>query len=443
MHVFERQSLNSSKTIDKYLATYAEPDIQALNESLTIALDANANQHAFSAVLVIPIFDEPIENIRHFLSFQLHQSTVFIWVFNCPAHASADEQQRTQDVMKYFIEDLKATCVVPDSNFYCAQVSKNKRVLILDYCSQGKNLPSKQGVGLARKLGMDLALMLVQRQYQQHGKWVSFIHSSDADVTLPANYFNSPVLSKNCSAIVYPFQHIAYEGYEQAIALYDISLRYYVDQLKRAGSPYAFHTIGSLIAVAPLAYAQVRGMPKRSGAEDFYLLNKLAKVGEVVSLAEPTLRILARPSHRVPFGTGPALNKISEMAEPLSEYTYYQPKIFDALKCLLDFVSESEQTIASVDMFYSQLHARIPNYLAEQIIQTLRMLKFDKQFIHLSGKSDSGQFAQAFHTWFDAFITLRFIHIMRDNFYPNISLIALKNKEVTLESYPEFSALGI
>ena len=48
--------------------------------------------------------------------------------------------------------------------------------------------------------------------------------------------------------------------------------------MKYARSPYAFHTIGSTMAVSANHYAKVRGFPKREAGEDFYLLNKLAKV---------------------------------------------------------------------------------------------------------------------------------------------------------------------
>ncbi len=69
-----------------------------------------------------------------------------------------------------------------------------------------------------------------------------------------------------------------------ATQLYELSLRYYVAGMKFARSPYAFHTIGSSMAVSPVHYARVRGFPKREAGEDFYLLNKLAKLGSVLEL---------------------------------------------------------------------------------------------------------------------------------------------------------------
>ncbi|WP_231877294.1 hypothetical protein, partial [Oleiphilus sp. HI0043] len=55
------------------------------------------------------------------------------------------------------------------------------------------------------------------------------------------------------------------------------------------------------------------------------------------------------------------------------------------------------------------------------VIQALCNLKIEKQFKHLSQKRDSISFQRAFHIWFDAFVTLRFIHEVRDSHYPNVS----------------------
>ena len=64
----------------------------------------------------------------------------------------------------------------------------------------------------------------------------------------------------------------------KAIICYEIFLRYYVLGLKFAKSDYAFHTIGSTMLCTPDAYVKVEGMNKRKAAEDFYFLEKLAKI---------------------------------------------------------------------------------------------------------------------------------------------------------------------
>jgi hypothetical protein len=430
------------KTIKKYLSIYAEPEI------LTLRIPQS---YHFESLLVLPIFDESIKDLTRFLHLNSAKKVVMVWVFNCPDDAQAAEQFRTKTSMNHFINvcNMEVLGQNSESNncVYFAQINERLGLYILDRCSIGRTIPVKQGVGLARKLGMDFGLKLIAQQSENGGEHVAWLHSSDADVELPQDYFNVLTPDGATTAIIYSFEHHAQQGYEQSMALYDFSLRYYVNQLKWAGSPYAFHTIGSLIAVTPLAYAQVRGMPKRSGAEDFYLLNKLAKVGRVLSLESPTIKISGRPSHRVPFGTGPALVKLQDMDDPIETYTFYHPEIFSALKQLLAIVSETEQSIASAALLFAQLQDKMPKDRAENVISALRVLKLEKQFEHLSQKKNKAQFVQGFHTWFDAFVTLRFIHVMRDQGYFSVNLAALthylNSHGVNFEHYPRITNLGI
>lgn len=408
--------------ISKYLSHYAEPDFQAPVQ----CLPSN-----FDSVLVIPVYDEPLEQLLKVIEQFSDQAILLIYVFNAPNVANLDRslfvenkeaQSRTLNVLERL---LALTAAERKQNCYYARSGKGLSLMILDYCQEGRLLPAKQGVGLARKLGMDLGLNLSYQQYRKTGYAVDWLHSSDADVSFPDNYFKLSVESKDTSALVYPFQHIAEAGFEEAMSLYDRSLRYYVEQLEKAGSPYAFHTIGSLIAVSPSAYASVRGFPKRSAGEDFYLLNKLAKVGRVKTLSEPTIKVAGRPSHRVPFGTGPALLKIRSLENSGSDYTFYNPRCFKALQGLLDIISNSGQTFASAELLFHQIKDKMGKEEGEAVVQALTALKLNKQMKHLAQKKDVESFVKAFHTWFDAFVTLRFIHELRDRTFPNVSLTAL------------------
>ena len=116
---------------------------------------------------------------------------------------------------------------------------------------------------------------------------------------LPRDYFDraSKVPRNHASALVYPFIHRGEEdvALARAIQLYEISLRYYVLGLASAGSPYAHHTVGSTLAVDAISYAKVRGVPKRTAAEDFYLLGKLAKIGKVAALNGTPISVSSTP----------------------------------------------------------------------------------------------------------------------------------------------------
>ena len=65
----------------------------------------------------------------------------------------------------------------------------------------------------------------------------------------------------------------------EAIAAYELHLRYYVQALRYAAFPYAHHTIGSSMAVRADAYAKQGGMNKRQAGEDFYFLHKIIPLG--------------------------------------------------------------------------------------------------------------------------------------------------------------------
>jgi len=101
---------------------------------------------------------------------------------------------------------------------------------------------------------------------------------------------------------------VNYEG-QAAICCYEIFLRYWVLGLKYAKSPWAFHSIGSTIVTSTDSYLKVRGMNKREAGEDFYFLNKLAKIGSIDYIRDTCVFPSARSSSRVPFGTGKRIER--------------------------------------------------------------------------------------------------------------------------------------
>jgi hypothetical protein len=303
-------------------------------------------------------------------------------------------------------------------------------VLLVDRFSEGLRFTGKGGVGAARKTGADIAAFLYHRQ-RVVSPW---IHCSDADVVLPARYFSAasaggPENTKTVAALIYPFRHVAGadgidDGVAQMSRLYEYSLRYYVAGLNFARSPYAFHTIGSTMAVHAEHYAKVRGFPRREAGEDFYLLNKLAKTGSIQGLDEETqcgpIAITARLSDRVPFGTGAAVGRMVGLENPFREFRLYHPAVFDLLKGWL----------GSLPLFWQKQSADLAG--------VLQPLGLEKLIVHLNNagvagalehslrqSSSSARFTRHMHTWFDAFRTLKLVHYLRDHHYPSISFEAL------------------
>ena len=282
-------------------------------------------------------------------------------------------------------------------------------------------IPAAQGVGLARKTGCDIALKWMS-EGAISGEW---IHSTDADALLPQDYFQQLDSSnQHAVAAVYPFRHIpgADQKCNEATALYELRLHHYVLGLEHADSPYAYHTLGSCLAVKAGAYAQVRGFPKRAGGEDFYLLNKLAKLGPVEKLTGRCIELQSRKSRRVPFGTGPAVEKIAGSEQPAELALFYHPLCFAALRALLTVVPDLQHTDTE-DLCGLLGQRGLEQSLARACSDVIEAMGLDAALTHCrrQGKSPE-QFLRQFHQWFDGFRSLKFIHGVRDSGWPLQSL---------------------
>jgi hypothetical protein len=295
--------------------------------------------------------------------------------------------------------------------------SEHLDLLVIDRASPGRRLPARQGVGLARKIGCDVVTAL-QASGQVASPW---IWTTDGDVEVPCDYFTT-VPESDAVAVNLPFVHVPVDsepGAAVAIRLYDLSLRYYVAGLQYAGSPYAFHTIGSTMVVRGEAYARVRGFPRREAAEDFHLLCKLAKLGPVVSGEGQPLRVQGRASDRVPFGTGAAVSKLVAEADADATFLMYDPRCFEELRtwlrALQDFPAHRR-----ADDFWTQVDADtgLDPELCRRIGAELKVAAALQQ---AAGASPSaGVVRRHLRTWFDALKTLRFIHALERDQWPKV-----------------------
>lgn len=284
-------------------------------------------------------------------------------------------------------------------------------VLLVKRFNKGLRIPRKQGVGLARKIAADIAACLIVKG-QAH---TAAFFCSDADVIFPNDYFSAH-LPAQASAGVFHFEHknAGDHAVDLATHIYQRSLQHYVEGLQRAGSPYAFHTIGSCLLINSLAYLQVRGFPKRAGGEDFYLLNKLNKQAPVVELPQ-SIAIRSRQSLRVPFGTGPAISRL--MQAPEQQAIFYHPQCFDVLHQWLRFLNELAEygSMERIDHETAMVQA-----LAGHFDLTSTVAKLFHQHKTATARRKN------LHDWFDAFKTLKLIHQLRDQAYPSLSLQQLQ-----------------
>jgi len=383
------------KAITQYLQRYAEREIQSLRQWPV--------DQSFLRSLIIPVYDESHEFIDRLKNSALSQQLLLILVVNRPDNTNGCT---ANDELLRYLEDCFEMRWQHDSLKLLG--SGNFGILLVD--RHNDPIAHKQGVGLARKIGCDLAANLIFEK-RLSSKW---IHSTDADARLPADYFQTDTLTDLHAGAIYQFQHIR-DGSEIAWAteLYEQTLHHYVDGLARAKSPYAFHTIGSILAINYQQYCQARGFPKRSGGEDFYLLNKLRKLGAIASLPA---RIMLEPreSHRVPFGTGPATAKILQAMNEQKNINTYNPEVFDQLAITLKKITTTIEDQGELSSVQLELPA------ASQ--QALAALDIEKCFSHLSTRSNKDWQLRHFHDWFDAFRTLKFIRFLQTAHFPNVPL---------------------
>lgn len=394
--------------LTKYLTHYCEPEVTALT----------GLQHRFNQGLVIPVYRESVDMRERFIQWAIRAGNVLlVLVINRP------DTDTDVDWAAPFLEPgLPLDWQSTNNTLRCYGLENRSGLLVVDRCKNGPPIPKKQGVGLARKIGADILCQLIANQ-QIRSPWIA---NTDADAILPEDYFSTVPSNEtfstdkddNIAALIYPYRHISQDNGDDILAtrLYEFSLHYYVAGLQWAGSPYAYQTLGSTIAVHYQHYARVRGFPKRSAAEDFYLLNKLAKTGKVVSLKGPVIKLLARESERVPFGTGPAVKALTERDNPF-DLPLYHPQTFTYLKAFLSWA----KALCQEDHFDGDLALAIPSpILSSDLDDSLLLAVSEKMGLAsaLAHCFEQGQSAekrlQHFHTWFDAFRTLKFIHTIRD-----------------------------
>jgi hypothetical protein len=277
------------------------------------------------------------------------------------------------------------------------------RLAWVDAATPGKEMPAKAGgVGLARKIGLDLALSCFA-----FGKESPLLVCLDADTLVEPNYL--PVIAghfrfSSGGGAVIPFRHrpAATQAGQEAIERYELFLRSYVLGLSLAGSPYAFHTVGSAMACTAGAYFRMGGMNRRPAAEDFYFLQQLQRTAGVEQLRGTTVHPSARPSHRVPFGTGRSMSRT--LLGESSAIMFYHP---DSYRILGEWLQVVTRNLCVVTPLLMSKAAAVSTHLEEY----LEISGFPCAWERLRNNSRGPELLlSAFHGWFDALRTMKLIH---------------------------------
>ena len=297
--------------------------------------------------------------------------------------------------------------------------SKDKfNIGYIDASSPGLELPEKHaGVGMARKIGMDLAL----EHFDYSNPSPNLLICLDADCTVNRIYLKSIISqfdknSLHSATAIFEHPMTDDKNVNEAIVNYEIFLRYYVLGLIYAKSKFAHLSVGSTIVCDVESYVKVGGMNKRKGGEDFYLLNELAKITEIAKISGAIVYPSSRISERVPFGTGPRIKRFISGSH--DEYELYSPKTFELLKSWLEIYYQylkDDNSISETIEKMKKINPGISQFLISQ--------KFEKDWNNILKNSRSkSQIDKQKLIWMDGFRTLKMIHYLRDKGYKNISM---------------------
>lgn len=364
------------------------------------AISDNADE-GLGCVVVIPCFDEP----------DLTGALESLWLCDRPSRPVEiivvvnDSEEAAPSARRQNL----ATLADLDS-WSQERVTKGFRVHPMRSLGQtGK----RAGVGFSRKLGMDEAI----RRLNLAGTLDSgVIVCFDADCRCDRNYlreiekhFADLPATPGCSIrFEHPLDQDSPEIVE-AVAAYELHLRYYINALRHAGFPGAFQTVGSSMAVRPWAYQKVGGMNCRQAGEDFYFLHRVIELGGFTELSSTRVIPSPRPSHRVPFGTGRAVS--GQLESSGEDFASYPIRAFTDLR-------ELHRQAPGLRTMESEERHRSLAALASPLSDYLRRNSFPSELEKMIGETNSEEtFRKRFHGWLNAFRILKFIHHARDTAY--------------------------
>ena len=364
--------------------------------------DGKVLSRKYSSIAVMPLFAEfqylptTLDSIENALKNAENESVMILLVVNNPPASICDPAK--------FADNQRTLEWLRNGEFPRAL---HTSIAWIDASSKGRELKKDGGVGAARKTGMDAALLFCDWSRDP------LLLCLDGDTLVEENYFTSvrQYYLKNPAtfAAVVDFKHRkgSTPEEEDAIRLYETYMVDYVEKLRYAHSPYAYHAIGSTITCRAEAYFKAGGMRPKKAGEDFYFLQALRKLSPESPIGEIKTTVLhpsARSSDRVPFGTGARIIELLSDSDTQFPGRYlYNPNIFADLAIMIDNVSNGVLE-RSIDIFYENLPDSVAAFLDSCEFRRIwpKILK--------NTPKDSGKIRWSFHTWFDAFRTLKFIH---------------------------------
>ncbi|NOZ46318.1 MAG: glycosyltransferase family 2 protein [Chlorobi bacterium] len=359
-------------------------------------------ENSLEIIVVIPAFNEPdlLKSLQALWNCKKTSCAVEVLiVFNFPENID-NEVVRAIEKQKKQAENW---------------IKYHQRKAFRFFIIYKPDLPKKTaGVGLARKIGMDEAVIRFNSLNKPAGVIVNFDADSVCDINYLIEVENHFIKQPKTNGISIYFEHPV-DGEEfpanmyEAIKLYELHLRYYKQALQFTGFPYYFHTVGSAFAVKADVYCKQGGMNRQKAGEDFYFLQKIIPLGNFYELNSTRVIPSLRVSDRVPFGTGAAMTHLAKQVIPKFE-TYN----FKSFKDLKSFINK-------IDSFYNLKEEEIlmiVNKLPESIKDFLKNNNFIKEVQRAKDNSSTLiSFRKQFFQWFSAFRIIKFLNISHDSYY--------------------------
>ena len=273
---------------------------------------------------------------------------------------------------------------------------------IIDATSQGYELPSKYaGVGLARKIGIDLTIPLLKNEH-------SLIFSTDADTILSKDYLKTVIdhfNKNNIEAAVVGFKHQKAENkyLNEEILNYENFLIETANKIQSAGSPYGYVAMGSTMVCNLKSYIAVGGMPKRKAAEDFYFLQELAKYRSVHNINNILVYPSSRSVSRVHLGTGFRMEQVKRGIN--INNLYFSDEAFKLLSFWIKKGTHSwKKDILDLLSLIEKKNKNLNTFLINEGINNI--------WLNLQSSSPTQKhFIKQFHRWFDGLKTIRLLKL--------------------------------
>ena len=342
----------------------------------------------FNQAIVIPAYAEleflplTIESINQNKPELLNQTLVVVVVNNANNSPQSIKDNNQLTIQKIIENNYQLTLAVVDA------------------ASPGLELPLKHaGVGLARKIGMDLVLPHLLSSK-------SLIFCTDADTKVSPDYLSKVTQyfdSHNISAAVIGFDHLQSEdsAINDAIGKYENFLKTTAEKMKEAGSPYGYVAMGSTMVCTAEAYCAVGGMPRKKATEDFYFLQELAKYCGVHNIPEILVFPSPRPISRVYLGTGFRMEQMQKGFDIAK--LYYSDDAYRYLSKWLQLGGHAwEKSLNDLLKDIKSIHPNLIGFLKIEGIETI----WSK--IQNNAPSEL-HFKEQFHRWFDGLKTIRFL----------------------------------